>query len=56
VVAQGIETSAQLETLRSIGCELGQGDLLSGALEAEQALAHVDEHVNKVSVAPLHDA
>jgi EAL domain-containing protein (putative c-di-GMP-specific phosphodiesterase class I) len=38
VVAQGIESSAQLEALRCMGCELGQGQLLSQALEPKQAL------------------
>lgn len=38
VVAQGIKTPAQLEALRRIGCELGQGDFLCGALEAAQAI------------------
>jgi Amt family ammonium transporter len=38
VVAQGIETQAQLEALSRMGCELGQGDLLSAALEPGQAL------------------
>jgi EAL domain-containing protein (putative c-di-GMP-specific phosphodiesterase class I) len=37
VVAQGIETSEQLEALRSMGCELGQGHLFSHALEPARA-------------------
>lgn len=37
VIAQGIETPEQLEALCRIGCELGQGHLLSNALEAPQA-------------------
>ena len=35
-VAEGIETTAQLRELRRIGCDLGQGYLLSRPLEAEQ--------------------
>jgi len=37
VVAQGIETPEQLDALCGLGCELGQGPLLSSSLEAPQA-------------------
>ncbi len=37
VVAQGIETPQQLETLTRMGCELGQGHLFSYALEPARA-------------------
>jgi EAL domain-containing protein (putative c-di-GMP-specific phosphodiesterase class I) len=37
VVAQGIENPAQLEALRRMGCELGQGRQLSSPLEAARA-------------------
>jgi len=37
VVAQGIETPEQLEALCRMGCELGQGQLLSDAVELERA-------------------
>jgi EAL domain-containing protein (putative c-di-GMP-specific phosphodiesterase class I) len=37
VVAQGIETPEQLDALGRMGCELGQGYLLSYALEATHA-------------------
>jgi FOG: EAL domain len=37
VVAEGIETAAQLDRLRSIGCKLGQGYLFSPAVPATQA-------------------
>jgi diguanylate cyclase (GGDEF)-like protein/PAS domain S-box-containing protein len=37
VVAEGIETDAQLERLRSFGCELGQGFLFSHAVPASEA-------------------
>jgi EAL domain-containing protein (putative c-di-GMP-specific phosphodiesterase class I) len=36
MLAEGIETTAQLERLRSLGCELGQGYLFSPALPNEQ--------------------
>lgn len=38
VVAQAIETSEQLHTLMRLGCDLGQGRLLSPDLDAVQAL------------------
>jgi Amt family ammonium transporter len=37
VVAQGIDTQAQLDALCRMGCELGQGKLLSAALEPSRA-------------------
>ena len=40
VVAQGIKTSLQLDALCRMGCELGQGDLFSGALEPAEAIGH----------------
>jgi EAL domain-containing protein (putative c-di-GMP-specific phosphodiesterase class I) len=39
VVAQGIQTSGQLDSLCHMGCELGQGNLFSAALEPEEAIA-----------------
>jgi EAL domain-containing protein (putative c-di-GMP-specific phosphodiesterase class I) len=39
VVAQGIETAEQLRALARMGCELGEGPLLSPILEAPQAIA-----------------
>jgi len=38
VVAQGIETEDQLAALRRMGCELGQGQLLSPAVDPARAL------------------
>ncbi len=38
VVAQGIETNDQLRALMRLGCDLGQGGLLSGNLDAVRAL------------------
>ncbi|MDH2917993.1 MAG: EAL domain-containing protein [Sideroxydans sp.] len=37
VVAEGIETQAQLESLQKLGCQLGQGFLFSKAMTAELA-------------------
>jgi EAL domain-containing protein (putative c-di-GMP-specific phosphodiesterase class I) len=38
VIAQGIETREQLQALGRMGCEFGQGPLLSLPLEPESAL------------------
>jgi diguanylate cyclase (GGDEF)-like protein/PAS domain S-box-containing protein len=38
VVARGIETREQLDALRRLGCEFGQGPFLSPAMETAQAL------------------
>jgi len=37
VVAEGIETSQQLQWLQQMGCEFGQGHLFSGALDDKSA-------------------
>jgi Amt family ammonium transporter len=37
VVAQGIETAEQLDALRQMGCELGQGPLMSAAVDLSRA-------------------
>jgi EAL domain-containing protein (putative c-di-GMP-specific phosphodiesterase class I) len=39
VVAEGIEASRQLEVLRELDCELGQGWLFSRAVPADEATA-----------------
>jgi diguanylate cyclase (GGDEF)-like protein len=41
VVAEGIEEIAQAETLRELGCDLGQGFLFARPLEAEDSVAFV---------------
>jgi len=38
VAAQGIETQEQLNALRRLGCQLGQGPLFSEAVDAAGAL------------------
>ncbi len=40
VVAEGIETSQQLQQLQQLGCELGQGYLLSKPIPADEIEAH----------------
>lgn len=37
IIAEGIETIQQLDSLRSVGCNLGQGFLFSKAISAENA-------------------
>ena len=39
VVAEGVETPVQLEQLRDLGCQMGQGFLFSNAVDAESAEA-----------------
>jgi len=39
VLAEGIETAEQLETLRNLGCDLGQGYLFSPAVPASEVKA-----------------
>jgi EAL domain-containing protein (putative c-di-GMP-specific phosphodiesterase class I) len=41
MLAEGIETSAQLERLRSLSCELGQGFLFSAAVPIGETTALV---------------
>jgi diguanylate cyclase (GGDEF)-like protein/PAS domain S-box-containing protein len=43
MIAEGIETRAQLTRLRQLGCELGQGFLFSPAVPATDALAMVNQ-------------
>jgi EAL domain-containing protein (putative c-di-GMP-specific phosphodiesterase class I) len=38
IVAEGIETQAQLQALKALGCPLGQGFLFSQAVPASQAI------------------
>ena len=50
VVAQGIQTPEQLRALTRMGCQLGQGPLLSPALDAAQALKLAE--MGQLPVAP----
>ena len=43
VVAEGIETEYQLELLRSLGCQLGQGYIFSQPVDADSAIAFLSE-------------
>lgn len=46
VVAEGIETNKQFETLRQIGCDHGQGYLFSRPVDAETAEAFLADGAN----------
>jgi diguanylate cyclase (GGDEF)-like protein len=50
VVAEGIETDAQAERLRALGCELGQGWLLGRPMPVEQARALIAAEVTDTPV------
>ena len=39
VIADGVETEAQLEQLRELGCDAAQGDLIGPPVSAEQTEA-----------------
>jgi len=51
VVADGVQTAAQLEQLRELGCDAAQGDLTGPAVTGEQAEALLVEEVAQVDVA-----
>jgi EAL domain-containing protein (putative c-di-GMP-specific phosphodiesterase class I) len=42
VIAEGIESTPQLDVLRSLGCEFGQGFLFSKALSASEAVRKLE--------------
>jgi len=46
-IAEGIETSEQLDELRNLSCNLGQGFLLSKPLDKEAAEKVLEEHKSK---------
>jgi EAL domain-containing protein (putative c-di-GMP-specific phosphodiesterase class I) len=53
VVAEGVETVEQMEILKQLGCEYGQGYLFSPPLTAEAAellIVNRNVGVNKLSV------
>jgi sensor c-di-GMP phosphodiesterase-like protein len=49
VVAEGIETAAQLEVLNCHGCEVAQGFFFSRPLPAEQCRALLEELATRPS-------
>ena len=52
MLAEGIETHAQLERLRNLGCELGQGYLFSPAVPAGEVAAMLDRVSGDQGVRP----
>ncbi len=44
VIAEGIESQAQLERLRQVGCDLGQGYFFARAMTIEELKAFVEEN------------
>lgn len=53
VVAEGIEDYAQLEALKTLGCEYGQGFLISPAVCAEEATQMIQKQEHGVSILPF---
>jgi diguanylate cyclase (GGDEF)-like protein len=51
IVAEGIETEEQVDQLREIGCELGQGYIFSPAVDRDAATALLLEHGQGISQA-----
>jgi diguanylate cyclase (GGDEF)-like protein len=49
IVAEGIETEEQLEQLREVGCLLGQGYVLSPAVDRDAATVLLQEHEQRTS-------
>ena len=47
VVAEGVETEAQMQLLAKMGCEIGQGHYFSKPLAAEECFAFLKLHVGK---------
>ena len=51
-IGEGIETHAQLELVRALGCDLGQGFLFSRPVPAEQVTVMVERDVSLVPPRP----
>jgi EAL domain-containing protein (putative c-di-GMP-specific phosphodiesterase class I) len=50
VVAEGIETQAQWDALRALGCDFGQGYLFALPLSAEDAYRRLAAETPRIAV------
>ena len=55
VIAEGIETKAQLEALKKLNCESGQGYLLAGPMAADELLSFLSGEAESPIPAPPFD-
>jgi EAL domain-containing protein (putative c-di-GMP-specific phosphodiesterase class I) len=55
VIAEGVESPAQVEQLRELGCELAQGTFLAEPVDAERLSALLDEGRQVSAYAALMD-
>jgi len=55
VVAEGVETQQQLEILRELGCEFGQGYLFSLPLPASAAEQVIINSINAIAISQKND-
>ena len=56
VVAEGVETDLQLQTLRRIGVRSGQGFGIAGAMPIDEVRAYVAKHIGTRTAAPTAPA
>ena len=51
MIAEGMETTGQMDTLKSMGCEFGQGYLVSvplDSLSSQKILEHLSNNPNDI--------
>ena len=51
VVAEGIEEPAQLLSLKTFGCDAGQGYIFGKAMSASQTQSYLTESANRLAIA-----
>ena len=52
LVAEGIETRGQLEYLKTLGCDYGQGFLFSKAVDLESTVAFIRQNLSAPQISP----